>query len=170
MAAKKKTETKEETAAAQAAPEETKAPDLNTAPEQSPAGEGERAAGPEETPEPAPEPEQAPAQGTGAEDEPKPAPEPESVTDGVASVASLERQGSAEEALPPEHDSPPRARPEESPTPKLLTLSAAADLYRAPAWQSAALHKLMGWEPGKRVTVEEYAKALVRLKNRRLGG
>jgi hypothetical protein len=60
--------------------------------------------------------------------------------------------------------------PGKPPAPKLLTLSAAAGMYRVPSWQSAALHKLMGWEPGKSVTVEEYGRALVRLKNRRLGG
>jgi hypothetical protein len=32
------------------------------------------------------------------------------ITDGVASVASFERQGGAKEALPPEHVSPPQER------------------------------------------------------------
>jgi hypothetical protein len=183
MAAKKKTETNEETAAAQAAQAETQdvschsesseksilnskdskmdsSPSVQNDMVLTEATQGTSASAPQVMPETT----------SGQSPAAELTPELKSVTDGVASVASFERQGGAEEALPPEHDSPPRARPEESPAPKLLTLSAAADLYRVPAWQSAALHKLMGWEPGKSVTVEEYAKALVRLKNRRIGG
>ena len=39
-----------------------------------------------------------------------------------------------------------------------------------PGWQTAALHRLMGWEPGKKVTGAAYKAGLARLKNRRIGG
>ena len=54
--------------------------------------------------------------------------------------------------------------------PTLFSLEELAEAKRVPGWQSAALHKLMGWEPGKRVSETEYAAALARLKSRRIGG
>ena len=54
--------------------------------------------------------------------------------------------------------------------PTLFSLEELAEAKRVPGWQSAALHKLMGWEPGKRVSETEYVEALARLKGRRLGG
>lgn len=60
--------------------------------------------------------------------------------------------------------------PQEPEAPTLYSLEELAGAKRVPGWQSAALHKLMGWEPGKRVSEAEYTKALVCLKNRRIGG
>jgi hypothetical protein len=141
MAAKKNIGAGEETAAVQAAPEKTGGP--TSAPETAPEGLFLPDVGDQVVRE-------APAQST----------------DGVAGVAGFERQGGAKEAPLPEHDSPPRALPEEP----LYTLSGAAEKFRVPAWQSAALHTLMEWAPGKRVREGEYASALARLKNRRIGG
>jgi hypothetical protein len=60
--------------------------------------------------------------------------------------------------------------PDPDPELKLYTLEELAEANRIPGWQSAALHKLMGWEPGKRVTENVYKAGLARLKNRRIGG
>jgi hypothetical protein len=110
----------------------------------------------------------APAPETTAATEASPAPAPETEThDGYASLdvadgglgRRMERQGGAEAALPPEHQTPPLERIED-----------LAEANRIPGWQSAALHKFMGWEPGKKVTANVYKAGLARLKNRRIGG
>jgi hypothetical protein len=54
--------------------------------------------------------------------------------------------------------------------PVLYSLEELAQAKRVPSWQSAALHRLMGWEPGKHVSEAEYMAGLARLKNRRIGG
>ena len=64
---------------------------------------------------------------------------------------------------------PEEAAPAATPA-SLYSLEELASVRRIPGWQAAALHKLMGWEPGKRVSETEYVAALARLKNRRLGG
>jgi hypothetical protein len=53
---------------------------------------------------------------------------------------------------------------------ELKSITELADFFRLPTWQSAALHRLMGWAPGKRVTEAAYKAGLARLKNRRIGG
>jgi hypothetical protein len=58
----------------------------------------------------------------------------------------------------------------EASDPPLERIEDLAEANRVPGWQSAALHKLMGWEPGKRVSAAEYKTGLARLKNRRIGG
>jgi hypothetical protein len=60
--------------------------------------------------------------------------------------------------------------PEQDGEPELFTLSELAEKFRLPSWQSAALHKLMEWEPGKQVTETEYLNGMAALKNRRVGG
>jgi hypothetical protein len=65
--------------------------------------------------------------------------------------------------------SPAQSAPEAE-APELFALEALAEANRIPGWQSAALHKLMGWESGKKVTVNDYKAGLARLKNRRIGG
>jgi hypothetical protein len=52
----------------------------------------------------------------------------------------------------------------------LFALEELASKNRIPGWQSAALHKLMGWEPDKMVSEADYKAGLARLKNRRIGG
>ena len=64
---------------------------------------------------------------------------------------------------------PPPA-PESEPEPELFSLEELAGTHRVPGWQTAALHRLMGWEPGKKVTGAAYKAGLARLKNRRIGG
>jgi hypothetical protein len=78
----------------------------------------------------------------------------------------------APEAPAPALKETPAPAPEESEAPglKLYTLEEMAEANRVPSWQGAALHKLMGWEPGKRVSLGEYKAGLARLKNRRIGG
>ncbi len=49
-------------------------------------------------------------------------------------------------------------------------LAELANRHRVPAWQQAALVRLMGWAEGKQVTEEEYTAALESLKIRRVGG
>jgi hypothetical protein len=64
----------------------------------------------------------------------------------------------------------PEPTPAQVSEPELLTLEELAAANRVPGWQSAALHRLMGWEPGKQVTEAEYRAGLDRLKTRRIGG
>ncbi|MDR1398105.1 MAG: hypothetical protein LBJ14_10305 [Desulfarculales bacterium] len=52
----------------------------------------------------------------------------------------------------------------------LLSITELSEAMRLPTWQSAALHRLMGWEPGKMVSEADYKTGLARLKNRRIGG
>ena len=52
----------------------------------------------------------------------------------------------------------------------LYPLDVLAGEFRVPSWQAAALHRMMNWAPGKKVTKKEYAAAVGALKNRRLGG
>lgn len=56
------------------------------------------------------------------------------------------------------------------PQPALESLSVLADRHRVTSWQQAALMRCMGWENGKLVTDDEYRAALVRIKNRPMGG
>lgn len=67
------------------------------------------------------------------------------------------------------NEAAPQTLPE-APEPELLALSALADNLRIPGWQSAALHTMMAWEPGKKVSAAEYKAGLARLKTRRIGG
>ena len=52
----------------------------------------------------------------------------------------------------------------------LVGVEELASKHRIASWQTAALCRLMGWEPGKLVTEAEYKDALARLNNRRIGG
>lgn len=54
--------------------------------------------------------------------------------------------------------------------PALESLSALAERHRVTSWQQAALMRCMGWENGKLVTDDEYRAALIRIKNRPMGG
>lgn len=72
-----------------------------------------------------------------------------------------------EAATPPESETAPAEKPGDD---GLVSIEVLASDLRLPSWQTAALNRLMEWETGKRVTREEYLKALQRLKNRRLGG
>lgn len=54
--------------------------------------------------------------------------------------------------------------------PALESLSVLADRHRVTSWQQAALMRCMGWENGKLVTDDEYRAALIRIKNRPMGG
>jgi hypothetical protein len=153
-----------EESATPAAPKAPKAPEQISEPEPSAAS----------TPEQEPEPDQPPAPEASAEPAPERKPEPDQspALEVPGTTGYLRVKGEEPPQTPAQVTTweTPQAQTAQPPAPKLLTLSAAAELYRVPSWQSAALHKLMGWEPGKNVTVEEYAAALVRLKNRRLGG
>jgi hypothetical protein len=73
----------------------------------------------------------------------------------------------AQEQAAPESNDP---APEQTPEPALYTLEELINQNRIPGWQAAALHKMMGWEAGKKVSAAEYALGLARLKNRRIGG
>jgi hypothetical protein len=73
----------------------------------------------------------------------------------------------------------PAPKPEVTPAPPQESAPVGDDLkpvedlaavFRLPTWQSAALHRMMGWEPGKRVTEAAYTAGLARLKTRRIGG
>lgn len=54
--------------------------------------------------------------------------------------------------------------------PELLSIDELAGKYRLASWKSAALNRMKGWEPGKRVSETEYKAALAQLANRRIGG
>jgi hypothetical protein len=75
----------------------------------------------------------------------------------------------AREAAPAPAETAPAAAVE-TPPEELTPIEDLAAALRLPSWQSAALHRLMGWGPGKRVTAAEYDAGLVRLKTRRIGG
>lgn len=80
-------------------------------------------------------------------------------------------QGQEQTPAPAQEQAPaPAQKPEPAQAPELLTLAELAAKFRLPGWHSAALHKLMGWEPGKKVTEAEYRKGMAALKNRRIGG
>lgn len=59
---------------------------------------------------------------------------------------------------------------QEQPAATLHSLDELATLYRVPSWQQAALTRMQGWEPGKRVTAETYEAALTALGARPQGG
>lgn len=59
---------------------------------------------------------------------------------------------------------------QEQPAATLHSLDELATLYRVPSWQQAALARMQGWEPGKRVTAETYEAALTALGARPQGG
>lgn len=64
----------------------------------------------------------------------------------------------------------PKSNADASAQPALESLSVLADRHRVTSWQQAALMRCMGWENGKLVTDEEYRAALIRIKNRPMGG
>jgi hypothetical protein len=103
--------------------------------------------------------------------------EPKAPEENAGATAPAPETTPAPEASPEQNEQPgPEAAPpapapeEEAPELKLYTLEEMAEANRVPGWQSAALHRLMGWEPGKRVRAAEYKAGLARLKNRRIGG
>lgn len=59
---------------------------------------------------------------------------------------------------------------QEQPAATLHSLDELATLYRVPSWQQAALARMQGWEPGKRVAAETYEAALTALGARPQGG
>lgn len=59
--------------------------------------------------------------------------------------------------------------PESDPESELLSLDELARSGNIPGWQQAALCRLMGWKPGKKVSHEEYTEALAGLTFRRQG-
>ncbi|HEU6436028.1 MAG TPA: hypothetical protein VE028_01080 [Nitratidesulfovibrio sp.] len=59
---------------------------------------------------------------------------------------------------------------QDQPATTLHSLDELATLYRVPSWQQAALARMQGWEPGKRVTAETYEAALTALGARPQGG
>ena len=59
---------------------------------------------------------------------------------------------------------------QEQPATTLHSLDELATLYRVPSWQQAALARMQGWEPGKRVSAETYEAALTALGARPQGG
>lgn len=59
---------------------------------------------------------------------------------------------------------------QDQPAATLHSLDELATLYRVPSWQQAALARMQGWEPGKRVTAETYEAALTALGARPQGG
>ena len=65
-------------------------------------------------------------------------------------------------------EEPPAGAPEHAEG-KLYSLDHLAGEFRVPSWQTAALHRLMRWESGKKVSKKAYADALETLKKRPLG-
>ena len=53
---------------------------------------------------------------------------------------------------------------------ELFSLDELAAKFRVPGWQHAALTRYRGWEHGKKVSKDEYAKALESVGNRPQGG
>ena len=99
----------------------------------------------------------------------------------AADGAAAQNEDAAPAAEQPGADAPPA--PEQTPgtdgqgtgteqdvEPELFTLAELAEKFRLPSWQSAALHRMMEWEPGKQVTEDAYRKAMDGLKTRRMGG
>lgn len=70
----------------------------------------------------------------------------------------------------PEDGKPETAPEGEESGPELLSIDDLAEKHRLASWESAALNRMKGWEPGKRVSATEYAAALAQLANRRIGG
>ena len=70
----------------------------------------------------------------------------------------------------PEAAKPEDAKPETAPESKIFSIDELAEKHRLASWKSAALNRMKGWEPGKRVSEAEYAGALAQLANRRIGG
>jgi hypothetical protein len=128
----------------------------------SPAEEAGSTPAPEETKAPAPEQSEQP----GPVETAPPAP----VADETEVKEEPKAPEQGEQTGPAEAAPPAPAPEEEAPELKLYTLEELAEANRVPGWQSAALHKLMGWEPGKRVRAAEYKAGLARLKSRRIGG
>lgn len=58
---------------------------------------------------------------------------------------------------------------EQASSQSLISLEELAQQFRVPGWQHAALCKLMGWQPGKMVSLAEYETGLTALSGRRLG-
>lgn len=81
------------------------------------------------------------------------------------SMAVVDSQESPASA--PEQNLEPAAK---TAAPAQESLAELANRYRVPAWQQAALLRLMAWAEGKQVTEADYAAALESLKNRRVGG
>jgi len=70
----------------------------------------------------------------------------------------------------PDGDGSAATTGQEQPAATLHSLDELATLYRVPSWQQAALARMQGWEPGKRVTAETYEAALTALGARPQGG
>ncbi|WP_027188355.1 hypothetical protein [Desulfovibrio cuneatus] len=62
------------------------------------------------------------------------------------------------------------ATPHISTQPERKDVDSLIDKEGLPAWHGAALCRAEGWAPGKQVTQQEFADALMRLSSRRLGG
>lgn len=74
------------------------------------------------------------------------------------------------ESVKPEDAKPETAPESKNPGPELFSIDELAEKHRLASWKSAALNRMKGWEPGKRVSEAEYAAALAQLANRRIGG
>ena len=59
--------------------------------------------------------------------------------------------------------------PEQTEEETLYSLEFLAAEYRVATWQAAALHRMMKWESGKKVSKKEYAAARALLQKRPLG-
>lgn len=94
---------------------------------------------------------------------------PDAGTPEVASPAANEI-GKAAEASQEDAGNATGEPDDALPQPALESLSVLADRHRVTSWQQAALMRCMGWENGKLVTDEEYRAALIRIKNRPMGG
>lgn len=70
----------------------------------------------------------------------------------------------------PGDDKPETAPENKDPGPELLSIDELAEKHRLASWKSAALNRMKGWEPCKRVSETEYNAALAQLANRRIGG
>lgn len=70
----------------------------------------------------------------------------------------------------PDGDGSAATTGQDQPAATLHSLDELATLYRVPSWQQAALARMQGWEPGKRVTAETYEAALTALGARPQGG
>ena len=68
-----------------------------------------------------------------------------------------------------ETGTPEKKNPDQPHSQPLMSLEELAQQFRVPGWQHAALCKLMGWQPGKAVTLAEYETGLAALSGRRLG-
>lgn len=85
-------------------------------------------------------------------------------------AAKKKAEEEAEAKRKAEEEAAKKAKAAGSGKAELFSVDELAVKNRIPTWQAAALHRFMGWAPGKKVTEAEYTAALENLNKRPQGG